>query len=232
MSALRRVTHAQELLDQRQPDLDLLEQSLAHVAQVNRWLGGDRSVLSALQQGNSQTPLELLDVGTGSAALPRRIVRWARRSNRPIAVRATDIHPQTLELARHACRDYPEIVVEAADALRLPYANRAFTHALLTLTLHHFEDTEQVTVLRELVRVSRLAAVVSDLERGWPNYVGARLLAATWWRRNPITRHDGPLSVLRAFRPEELRTLARAAGLRAEVRRTFFYRLVLVLPAQ
>jgi hypothetical protein len=55
-------------------------------------------------------------------------------------------------------------------------------------------------------------------------------LAATWWRRNRLTRHDGPLSVLRAFTPAELRAAAEAAGLETlELRRAFFYRLTLVL---
>jgi len=232
MSRLARVTQAEERLDQPQSDVRLLEQSLRHVAQVNRWLGGDRSVLRVLRQSDPRQPLALLDIGTGSAALPRRIVHWARRSQRAITVRATDVHPQTLALARQACRDYPEIIVENANALQLPYQSGTFTHALLTLTLHHFNDAEQLIVLRELVRVSRQAAVVSELERGWPNYLGSRLLAATWWRRNPITRHDGPLSVLRAFTPAELAAVAHRAGLQTTVQRGFFYRLLLVIPAQ
>jgi hypothetical protein len=228
MTRLRRRTHAQELLDLPHADTRRLAQSLAHVAQVNRWLGGDRSILSALAATRGAAPIELLDVGTGSAALPRRIVRWARRRKLPIRVCAVDVHPQILALARHACRDYPEIEIAKADALHLPYPDRAFTHTLLTLTLHHFQPAEQVAVLHKLVRLSRQAAIVSELERCWPNYLGARLLAATWWRHNPITRHDGPLSVLRAFTPAELRALVQTAGVRARVRRAFFYRLVLV----
>ncbi|MGH7466527.1 MAG: methyltransferase domain-containing protein [Longimicrobiales bacterium] len=228
MTRLRRVLQAQELLDLHQPNTRLLGQSLAHVAQVNRWLGGDRSVLVTLNATRKDGPLELLDVGTGSAALPRRIVRWARRRNLPIRVCATDINPQILALAREACRNYPEIDVQEANALRLPYSNGAFTHALLTLTLHHFEVAQQTAVLHELVRVSRCAVIISELERCWPNYLGARLLAATWWRNNPITRHDGPLSVLRAFTPAELRAAAQKAGVPGPVQRHFFFRLVLV----
>ena len=45
-----------------------------------------------------------------------------------------------------------------------------------------------------MARVARVV-LVSDLERCWPNYLGSRLLAETWWRNNRITRNDGPLSV-------------------------------------
>jgi hypothetical protein len=73
----------------------------------------------------------------------------------------------------------------------------------------------------------RRALVVSDLERCWPGYLGARLLARAL--RNPMTRHDAPASVRRAYAPAELRRLAAAAGLRgARVARRFPFRLVLV----
>jgi hypothetical protein len=41
-------------------------------------------------------------------------------------------------------------------------------------------------------------------------------------------RHDGPVSVRRAFRPKELLSIARAANITATVHRSFPYRLVLV----
>jgi 2-polyprenyl-3-methyl-5-hydroxy-6-metoxy-1,4-benzoquinol methylase len=230
MSALRRVTGTEELMDQPVRDPVELEGALSHVAQVNAILGGVSGLIRAVQRHRQSDALDLLDVGTGSGVMPRALVRWARQHHLPIRVRATDMNPETLEVARRNCSDYPEITVEPANALDLPYPDRSFTHALMTLTLHHFEGTDQTTVLRQLARVSREAAIVSDLERCWPNYLGARVLAATWWRRNRLTRHDGPLSVLRAFTPAELRAAAEAAGLETlELRRAFFYRLTLVL---
>jgi hypothetical protein len=41
-------------------------------------------------------------------------------------------------------------------------------------------------------------------------------------------RHDGPVSVLRAFTARELLAIARRAGIPARVHRSFPYRLVLV----
>ena len=133
-----------------------------------------------------------------------------------------------LELARRNCGPYPEITVEPADALRLPYADGRFTVAVMTLALHHFEGADLLRALREAARVSQRAILISELERGWPNYLGARLLAKTWWRRDPLTRHDGPLSVLRSFTRNELLALAQSAGLPgARVSRHFFFRLML-----
>jgi len=224
---LARIAQAEELLDQPGHEPGELARSLEHVAQVNRFLGGNRSVLRAVRRAIPDGGT-VLDVGTGSADLPRALVRWSRRAGVPMRVAATDVHPQTLAIARAACASYKEITVEPADALALPYANGQFDVALLCLTLHHFSDAEQRTVLGELARVARKAIIVSELERGWMNYLGARLLAATWWRRNAITRHDGPLSVLRAFTATELARIASNAGFHAfTVRRHFFFRLIL-----
>jgi hypothetical protein len=99
---------------------------------------------------------------------------------------------------------------------------------ICTLTLHHFPEDEAVLLLREMKRVARDRVLVSDLERSRLNHLGARVLAHTLWRTNRLTRHDGPLSVLRSFTAPELLALGRRAGLRGPVVRRYMpWRLVL-----
>jgi hypothetical protein len=88
-----------------------------------------------------------------------------------------------------------------------------------------------LAILGELARVSSKAVIVNELKRTRLNYIGAKLLAMTFWRSNPLTRHDGPLSVLRAFTRRELEQLCAAAGLRGRVYEHYFQRLVLVIDA-
>jgi len=226
---LRRLEHAPELLDEAHHDRAELEQSLDQVAEVNRLLGGTRAVLRTLGTvAADRRALDILDIGTGSADIPCAIDRWALSTGRAVRITATDLHPQMLEIATARTRDHPMIRVERADALSLHYEPNSFDVVLLSLTLHHFEHDDQVRALREAGRVARLAVVVNELERCLPNYIGARLLAATRWRSNRLTRHDGPLSVLRAFTKDELANVAVEAGLRVvSLRRFFFHRLVL-----
>lgn len=227
MRPLARVRGREELLDSPAHAPALLAGSLAHVAAVNRWLGGYRALRLALRP-HLREGMRILDVGTGSADLPRAIVRDARRRRVPVRVTATDLHPQMRAIAARATRAYPEIEVAEADALRLPFADDAFDVALLSMVLHHLEDEPAVRALREAARVAPVV-IVNELHRTRINYAGAKLLAATLWSRNPITRHDGPLSVLRAYRPDELGELAHTAGLHVrELQRRWFYRVVLV----
>jgi SAM-dependent methyltransferase len=229
MKPLPRRAHAAELLDAPRHDMAELAQSLGHVASVNRWLGGvgavTRYIKPLLQRGAAT---RILDVATGSADIPLQIAKWARRHGFQVQIVATDVHPQMLEVARERCRSFAEIRIEVANALSLPYEQSAFDVSLLSLALHHFESSEQLLVLREMARVTRVTVLINDLERTRLNYLGARLLAATYWRGNRLTRHDGPLSVQRSFTRSELREIGRAAGLGTHVARHFFQRIVLV----
>jgi SAM-dependent methyltransferase len=220
-------------MDRPDVDPEELARSLADLRAVNRWLGGTRAVLRHLDSlfaGRPAAARRILDVATGSADVPLAIVRRARERGHAAEVVATDLHPATLELARAHTAGEPAVRVEAADALSLPYPDGAFDAAICCTALHHFDARDDVLrVLRELHRVSRLGIVVSDLRRSRPALLGTRLLAATVWRRHPVTRHDGPLSIRRAFTPAELLDLARAAGLPdPRVHPHLFFRLVLV----
>ncbi len=226
MKPLPRV-RATELLDEPVHDMAELEQSLGHVASVHRWLGGRSAVLRYVRPLLDQ-PLSILDVATGSADIPLALARLARRRHGNIRIVASDVHPQMVAAARARCRAFPEIVVQQADALRLPFADASFDVVILSRALHHFVDDEHVRVLHELKRVARRLVLVNDLERTRLNYFGARLLAGTVWRNNRLTRHDGPLSVLRTFTRAELAALGERAGLGGRVDRRFFQRIVLV----
>ena len=122
---------------------------------------------------------------------------------------------------------FAEITALRADALRLPFRDGAFDYAACSLFTHHFREEGVVSVLRELARVARRRVFVIDLHRHALAYflytTAGRLLV-----HSPLVREDGALSILRGFRPEELRRLATDAGLRQiEVHRRFPFRLVL-----
>lgn len=216
--------HADELLDAPSHDPVELRRSLEQVAGVNRWLGGTRALkrhLAPLRRGG---PLLLLDVGAGNGAVAEALAAWTAGDRDPWRVVALDLHPQIAPLAAERAG----VAAVRGDALRLPFPDDAFDAVYTMLTLHHFRGADAVRLVAEMARVSRGPVLVNDLERTRLAHLGARLLAATVWRGNRITRHDGPLSVLRAFTPDELMEVGLRAGLRdARVRRHPAFRLVL-----
>lgn len=233
MSPLPRLAGA-ELMDEPGQDHRQLAVSLADLRRVNRFLGGTRVALHHLSElvgRHPQARYRILDVATGSGDIPLQIAAWAREEELDVDVVASDNHETTLELAREHLAGERSVRAAFADAKRLPFADQEFDIALISTALHHFDDERDcVRVLRELHRVSRIGFVVNDLARSRTALAGARLLAATVWRRHPVTRHDAPLSVRRSFTPAELRALAARAGFaRARVHAHFPFRVALVV---
>ena len=88
--------------------------------------------------------------------------------------------------------------------------------------------TEAVQALRELDRIGRRGFIVTDLVRTWGAYLGARALAI-FLLRSPLTRADGPRSVLRSYTVVEARALVADAGLSGvEITRGPLFRLAMV----
>lgn len=162
----------------------------------------------------------LLDVGTGLADIPLRARALAERRG----VRMTTFGMDRAEtLARLTKRQLDGSA--CADARLLPFATSSVDVVICSQVLHHFEDAELPTVLRELDRVARRAVIVSDLHRSW--FAAAGFWLMTWVLGfHRVTRHDGVVSVLRGFTSGELRDhVHRATGIAAEVRRHLGYRL-------
>jgi ubiquinone/menaquinone biosynthesis C-methylase UbiE len=113
------------------------------------------------------------------------------------------------------------------DALNLPFNDRSFDVVMASLFFHHLSDDDCVRVLQQMWRIARRRIIVNDLHRHAVAYLSIRLLTRAF-SRSRMVRNDGPVSVLRAFRPAELSAIAKRAGVPAMVHRSFPYRLVLV----
>lgn len=229
--ALSRAQNAVELLDLpgSRPDLEV---NLDDLARLNRYFGGSwvtRVHLIRLLGEASGGPVTILDVGSGGADIPIRLVRWARRRGRRFRVIAVDRDRRILEIARRRAREYPEISFVQADALRLPMKDNGVNATISSLTLHHLEPDAAPRLLAEMARVARIGFVVNDLMRGRLAYALVWLVTRLF-ARSPMSRHDGPLSVLRAYTAREIRSLAARAGVGpiTVIRHPFCLRLAVV----
>lgn len=203
-----------EILDLPEEAYTLEELAKSHddLALVNRFLGDRRALLKHLfSQLRGMKEFSLLDLATGSADLPVTIVDWARKKGMKPAVTAVDINELTLELARKRTANYPEITLQPADALALDFPDRSFDIVLCCKTAHHMTPEETVRLIREMRRVARQGYILLDLRRSWIAYALIVLLTRLTGR-NRVTCHDGPLSVLKAYTPQELAALAQKAG--------------------
>ena len=200
----------------------LRERSLRDVRLANTLFGGRRAVMRELARlldtlGNSPT---LLDVGTGLADIPLGARELAK-------ARGVALETYGVDYAESLARTSASVLDGSvcADARQLPFANASIDVVTCSQVLHHFEDAEIDTVLRELHRVARHAVIVSDLRRSW--IAAGSFWSVTWLLGfHPVSRHDGAMSVLRGFTGRELADHVRSAtGSAADIRSHLGYRL-------
>jgi ubiquinone/menaquinone biosynthesis C-methylase UbiE len=232
MAAMRREEQVRECLDGPLPAVDLAA-SLADIERLNERFGGHALTVREIARRLATVPRGhraiVVDVGGGRGDLARHLVTWARRAGRVLRVIVVERDAATAALARAHCADVPEITVIQGDATALPLAERSVDVAVSVLTLHHLDRDAAVTALADMRTAARRAVVVNDLLRTRLSWLMV-WLATRVFARHPVSRHDGPLSVRRAYDAGELRVLAEKAGLETfRIRRVpWLARLVLV----
>jgi SAM-dependent methyltransferase len=213
-------TTTQEMMDDPGCSVEALRGELRNIALINRLLGTHAIVRRYLEcvvplwrrrAGAAPDALSVLDVGTGAADVPLAVVEWARRRRVPVRVVGVDRHPTVVRIAARSTPPRHVSVVQA-DASALPFPDASFDVCLCNLVLHHLDWDERVALLRRLHAVSRLGFLVVDLLRSPGGYAAVWLLTRLF--RNPLTRHDGPLSVRRAMSWPEYLRCARDADVR------------------
>jgi ubiquinone/menaquinone biosynthesis C-methylase UbiE len=205
-----------EILDDPEVDDDVRARSLADVARSNVMFGGSHAVQAELATVLGVTGVQsmsLLDVGTGIGDIPALATKSWRARGLTLTAYGIDIRPSILREARAL-----GIVPICADALALPIASKSVDIVICSQTLHHFEATEAVAVLRELDRVARERVIVSDIRRSWLAAAGI-WLASYPLGFHPVSRHDGVVSVLRGFTTGELSQLIQRATKQTPVAR-------------
>jgi ubiquinone/menaquinone biosynthesis C-methylase UbiE len=202
--------NAPELIDSTEWSQAELAESFRDIERVNRYLGGTRLTLQAMEWlvGERKGEIHVLDCGSGSCDIPAGMVAWGRSRGTDILVTATDASPEILEATASMA---PSIGREVADICSLPHPDKSVDIVTCSLLFHHLSEDQCRVAIGEMARVARIGYVVNDLLRSSINLVFAHLLMRMG-TKNRLTRHDGPLSIRRAYTPAELLGLVQPTG--------------------
>jgi len=206
------------------------ENCISELQLVNRWMGDAHALKQTLLRDVEQNTLSefsVLDVGAGSGELLRVTASWARSTGRRFRGVGLELNERSAQAILEESQAFPEITAVRGDALRLPFAGAEFDYVICSLFTHHFVDEQVVHILREMSRVASRRIFAIDLHRDPVPYFFYTTLGKLVLK-NRLLRHDGALSILRSFKPQELLNLGRAAGLHeVAVEHHFPARLVL-----
>jgi hypothetical protein len=199
---------------------------------VNEKLGGYRAtfpVLERLVDGARSERLVFVDVAGGDGAFAERFSAWSHERGRRALAIDLDLNSTALGAAgrRHG------VVSVRGDAHHLPLADKSADFVHCSAFFHHLGIGEARDLLAEMCRSSRRVVVVNDLVRSRVA-AGAIWILTRLFTNNRLVQFDGPLSIRKAFIPDELIALARAVGatdardFRWQIERVFPYRMALV----
>jgi len=189
-----------------------LREALRHLRRLNRLFAASGPILYGVRRlwtdAGKPRRLTLLDVGSGSGELNRRILRWADRQGVHLQVTLADVTEEAGEEARRLFRDEPRVRFAKKSLFELAEGEADLVTA--SQFLHHFPSRELPDVMNRMLAASRIGAVIGDLHRHWLPWA-AVWVAARCVSRNRYIRHDGPLSVAKGFNGADWRELGRLA---------------------
>lgn len=183
------------------------------LAQVNLLTLAQRPTLAfidrALRATTRDHVLSIMDVGFGEGDMLRAIHRLAQRRRREVRLIGIDLNPRS-ELAATAVTptDMP-IAYHTGDYADWP-VDDPIDIVISSLVTHHMRQDEIICFLEWMEVRARLGWFVNDLHRHWFAFYCFRLLA-TAMRWHPFVRHDGPVSIARAFIKADWRCLLQLA---------------------
>jgi SAM-dependent methyltransferase len=204
-----------ELMDTEDCGYETFRDCLVDLAAVNRLTLAQRPTLGFLRRLHREgrwpegRPLRILDVGSGYGDMLRRIDRWADRRGLAAELTGLDLNPWSTRAATEATAEGRPIRWLTADAFAY---DGEVDVVVSSLFAHHLDDPTLARFLAWMEAKAGIAWFVNDLHRlAFPYYGFALLAALMRWHR--FVRHDGPVSISRAFRPADWRRLAAEAVL-------------------
>lgn len=218
--------HQQELLDMEDGSPEDVACSLRSLRWINCFFGGNRMHQRMLQQVRYSVPLprlEILEVASGHATVLQSAAKKMLRQNMELRILLLDRNHQHLPQPSDWDVSLPAPTLIHGNALQIPLPDQSVDIVSCCLFLHHLDENEAQTFLQEALRVSRVAVLINDLERGRIHYLLSRLAALVDPSR--FNKHDGPASVRKSYTLAELRHLLQATGCEYTLQRGFLYRM-------
>lgn len=217
-----------ELMDSETVSYEDFRACLRDLRRANQLTLGYRPTLDFLDELRrsgrwpESRPVRILDAGSGYGDTLRKVARWAAQHRLDVQLLGVDNNPWSTRSAREA--EAPALPIEWITDDIFAYTARAepVDVVLSALFTHHLDDAGVVEFLRWMERSSTLGWFVNDLHRARvPHVFFAGLARLARWHR--FVRHDGPLSIARAFTADDWRGFLHTADVEREQARVQWY---------
>jgi 2-polyprenyl-3-methyl-5-hydroxy-6-metoxy-1,4-benzoquinol methylase len=188
-----------ELMDADDLPIERYRAVLHDLARVNIATRAAAPTLHWLDGVAAAGPISIVDVGFGQGDMLRAIARWAQRREQRVSLHGVDINPRSAPIATAMTNVSLGIHYHTGDAATIVASmDRAPDVIISSLVAHHMTDPELAQFIQWMEQTAQRGWFINDLHRHPLAWRGYQVLAALM-RVDPIVRHDGALSVRRAF---------------------------------
>jgi 2-polyprenyl-3-methyl-5-hydroxy-6-metoxy-1,4-benzoquinol methylase len=196
-----------EIMDDFSLEGDELREALDKIAKINQFLGGNKLTLNGLKeiltQSRKKKLITIVDIGCGNGDMLRKIADFGNQNNYNFNLIGIDANNFTINHAINLSSNYNNISFLCEDIFSINAEKMNADVIVCTLTLHHFTESEIISILKVFKKCAKLGIIINDLQRNAVAYRLFQLLCVTF-RLNKMSREDGLTSILRGFKKEEL----------------------------
>lgn len=198
-----------EIMDDLRCTGQVLDQTLRELEFINKWLGGNKITINAIDRllkDTSKREVTIVDLGCGGGDMLKIIDAWGKRKKLKLKLMGVDANPYIVDFAKKNLKDYPNIHFETMDIFSGDFQQRKYDIVVGTLFYHHFLSTQLTAFFKQLRQQVYIGYVINDLHRHWLAYYAIKILTQIF-SKSSMVKYDAPLSVLRAFKREELKQI-------------------------
>ncbi len=197
-----------ELLDASYIPKELLFKNLHELDIINRALGGHSISLNGIKKlmTDKNKTYHIVDLGCGSGDTLIYIAKWARKEGYKVKLTGVDKNVDAIYYMTNHCKIYSEINGVANDYHNFLETGITVDIIHCSLFCHHLSDTELKELFNYFKHYAQTGFVINDLHRHWLAYYGVYAITRLL-NGSILSKNDGPISVLRAFKKKELEIL-------------------------
>lgn len=196
-----------------------LRENLDILATINKWLGGNHITLSGVRKlianESKKHKIKIVDLGCGNGDMLRRISKLGDKLGYDFELVGVDANKDTINYATELSRGYENISYLQVNIFSEEFKSNEYDIALLTLFLHHLSDEEIIDKLQMIKEKASMGVIVNDLQRSKIAYFLFSLISLFF--NNKIVRNDGLVSILRAFKKNELESFAKQLKIKSDI---------------
>jgi SAM-dependent methyltransferase len=194
---------------------EVVRQTLRELETINDLLGGNYVTLNGLEkltQDKQEQPFKVADLGCGSGDILRLIRKWSNKKRIDLQLTGIDANPFIVDYANRQTPPECNIHYQVIDIFSDDFRQAKFDIIIGTLFFHHFTNEQLNDFFTQLKRQVRIGIIINDIHRHWFAYYSIKWLTHLL-SKSAMVKFDAPLSVLRAFRKNELIEILKNAGI-------------------